>query len=64
VPEGFELAVEGGDRGYYTVYICMNPEGVEYVQTSVAGSKKFIENGQLYIRVGETVYDITGKAIK
>ena len=64
VPEGFELAVEGGDRGYYTVYICMNPEGVENVQTSVTGSEKFIENGQLYIRVGETVYDITGKAIK
>lgn len=64
VPEGFELAVEGGDRGAYTVYIAMNPQGVEEVEDGMMKSEKFIENGKLLIRRGEHVYDVLGKIIK
>ena len=64
VPEGYELAVEGGDRGAYTVFIAMNTQGVEEVEDGVMKSEKFIEDGKLYIRRGEHVYDILGKIIK
>ena len=64
VPQGFEVAVEGGDRGAYTVYIAMNTQGVETVEDGMMKSEKFIENGKLYIRRGEHVYDILGKIIK
>ena len=66
-PEGYELAVEGGDRGAYTVYIQMNPQGVEQpaADSSLKGrGEKFLEDGKLYIRVGERVYDITGNKIQ
>ena len=66
VPEGFELAVEGGDRGQYSVYVKMNNQGVDEVTgygLQVTG-EKFIENGQLYIRVGEAVYNAMGQIIK
>lgn len=64
VPEGFELAIEGGDRGDYTVYIAMNPQGVEEVEDGMTKSEKFIENGTMLIRRGEHVYDVLGKIIK
>ena len=66
VPEGFEVAVEGGDRGAYTVYVKMGAQGVDEVKGEKLEVKgeKFIENGQLYIRVGEAVYDIMGKQIQ
>ena len=66
-PEGYELAVEGGSRGAYTVYIQMNPQGVEQpaADSSLKGrGEKFLEDGKLYIRVGERVYDITGNKIQ
>lgn len=67
LPEGYELAVEGGDRGAYTVYIQMNPQGVEQTasgSSSKGGGEKFLKDGKLYIRVGERVYDITGNKIQ
>ncbi|MBR6118208.1 MAG: hypothetical protein IKQ11_05055 [Paludibacteraceae bacterium] len=66
VPEGFEVAVEGGNRGEYTVYVKMGAQGVDEVKGEKLEVKgeKFIENGQLYIRVGEAVYDIMGKQIQ
>ncbi len=66
VPEGFELAVEGGDRGDYTVYIRMEEEGIEEVTGNglqVTG-EKFMEDGKLFIRVGEQVYDVLGNKIR
>ena len=66
VPEGFELAVEGGDRGQYTVFIKMNDQGVDEVTgygLQVTG-EKFIENGQLYIRVGENKFDARGNRVE
>lgn len=67
LPEGYELAVEGGDRGAYTVYIQMNPQGVEQTasgSSSKGSGEKFLKDGKLYIRVGERVYDITGNKIQ
>lgn len=65
-PEGYELAVEGGDRGAYTVYIAMNPQGVANPSLTLPSreGKKFVENGKLYIRHGEHVYDIFGRIIQ
>ena len=67
VPEGYELAAEGGNRGAYTVYIRMNPQGVEQTasgSSSKGSREKFLKDGKLYIRVGERVYDITGNKIQ
>ncbi len=66
VPEGFGLAVEGGDRGQYTVFVKMNDQGVDEVTgygLQVTG-EKFIENGQLYIRVGENKFDARGNRVE
>ena len=63
IPEGYEVAVEGGDRGNYTVYINMTPEGVEHTQAAAADREKFLKDGKLYIRVNDDVYDILGKKI-
>lgn len=66
-PEGFELALEGGDNGQYTIFFAANaPEGMD--ETKGEGRKakgqKFIENGRLYIRHGEKVYDVLGGRVK
>ena len=63
VPEGYELAVEGGDRGEYTIFIAGAPQGMNDV-TDEMKSSKFIEDGQLFIRVGEKVYDAQGRLIE
>ena len=75
-PSGYTLAVKGTNYG---VYYKMNSargdkdkerqpivEGVKQPSdSSLKGrGEKFIENGKLYIRCGEHVYDIMGKPIK
>ena len=63
-PEGYELAVEGGDRGNYTVYISMDQQGVEDVDLPETSVRKIIYNGQVYfLREGKT-YTLTGSEIK
>ena len=63
-PEGYELAVEGGERGNYTVYISMDQQGVEEVDLPETGVRKIIYNGQVYfLREGRT-YTLTGSEIK
>jgi alpha-amylase len=66
VPEGYELAVEGGERGAYTVFVKMENEGIETVNGDGLRVKgeKFVENGRLYIRVGEKVYDVLGRMVR
>lgn len=64
VPEGFELAVEGGDRGDYTVYVKDEAQGLADVEESMLRSEKFIEDGKIMIRRGERVYDVLGRQIK
>ena len=64
VPEGFELAVEGGDRGQYSVYVKMGNEAVENVEAEQPAVRKIIYNGHVYIlREGQT-YTLTGSEIK
>ena len=73
-PSGYTLAVKGENYG---VYYKTNsdrgdkdknrkPQGIDEVraqQLTVKG-EKFMENGQLFIRVGEKVYDMMGNIIK
>ena len=62
-PEGYELAVEGGDRGQYTVYIQVQSEGVQNTKEKVQRTK-VLKDGQLYIRVGEHMYDARGNRVE
>ena len=62
-PEGYELAVEGGDRGQYTVYIQVQSEDVQNTKEKVQRTK-VLKDGQLYIRVGEHMYDARGNRVK
>jgi len=66
VPDGFQLAVDGGSVGQYTVYVKMNAEGMEEVNGRKPNgeSTKFIRDGKLYIRIGEKTYDILGNEMK
>lgn len=66
VPDGFQLAVDGGSAGQYTVYVKMNAEGMEEVNGRKPNgeSTKFIRDGKLYIRIGEKTYDILGNEMK
>lgn len=63
VPEGYHLALEGGDNGYYTIFISDSEQGVEEVQDTTP-SEKFIRDGKLYIRRGEQLFDILGNKIR
>ena len=74
-PSGFTKAVVGENYG---VYYKMNsargdkdkertPQGIENVQSDNVQStkgEKFMENGQLFIRLGEQVYDVQGRRVK
>ena len=66
LPEGFQLAVDGGSAGQYTVYVKMNAEGMDEVNGRKPNgeSTKFIRDGKLYIRIGEKTYDILGNEMK
>lgn len=64
VPEGFELALEGGDNGDYTIFTQVGM-GVEEVNGNASpATDKFIQDGRLFIRVGEQVFDAQGRLIK
>lgn len=63
VPEGYELAVEGGDRGQYTVYIKLQGEDIQNTKEEVQRTK-VLKDGQLYIRVGEHMYDARGNRVE
>jgi hypothetical protein len=62
VPAGYELALEGGDRGDYTIFI-ETGTGVENVQRDKTPSTKVLRDGKLYIQVGEKTYDIMGREL-
>ena len=73
-PSGYTLAVKGTNYGVY--YKATGNRGdknterhsVDVEQVTVDGQQmkgeKFIENGQLFIRCGEQVYDVMGKRVK
>lgn len=67
VPEGYEKAADGGMYLPYSVFIRMN--GPETALGNTAGAKdagceKFFRDGQLLIRRGEHVYDLTGTRVE
>ena len=65
-PEGFEQVLDGGDAGNYTIFFKEGAQGIGEVTghgLQVTG-EKFVEDGQLFIRVGERVYDVTGRIVK
>ena len=64
VPEGYELAIEGGETAAYTVFVAMYPEGLQTVNGAAAQGQKFIKDGQLFIRINEDVYTILGEKIQ
>lgn len=64
VPAGFELAVEGGTRGAYTVYVQMGEQGMEKVQGDKVQCTKVIKDGKLYLMYEGQMYDIQGKRVK
>ena len=75
-PEGFTLAVKGENYGVY--YKENSPrgnkpdhrvdrtQGIEEVigDEVPAKGEKFIENGKLYIRCGEQIFDVMGRRVK
>ena len=73
-PAGFTKAVTGENYGvYYKVNSQRGdkdkerkPQGIEEVssQSSVVSGEKFMQDGKLYIRCGEQVYDVMGRKIK
>ena len=74
-PSGYTKAVTGENYGvYYKVNSPRGdkdknrtPQGIEIVESQkskVEGGEKFIENGQLYIRCGEQVFDVMGRLVK
>ena len=76
-PEGYTLAVKGTNFGVYyklnapredknndrTPIIPMAIENVEN-ETGAVKAEKFILNGQLYIRLGDKVYDVIGRCVE
>ena len=61
VPEGF---VQMANADHYTVYL-ESGQGIDELPASrQAKAKKFIQDGQLFIRIGDKVYDATGREIK
>lgn len=64
VPDGYVIAIEGGNVGEYTIFYAAGAQGVEEVGDGMRHSEKFIENGKLLIRRGERVYDMLGRIIK
>lgn len=73
-PSGYTKAVTGENYGvYYKVNSARGdkdkerqPQGIEEVKGErlELRGEKFIENGQLYIRCGEQVFDVMGRLVK
>lgn len=70
--DGYTLAASNystkdGHNESFEIWVNSNkpiPTDVENVQSGRAQGAKFIKDGQLYIRVGEKVYDVTGRQLK
>lgn len=65
-PEGYTQVLDGGTAGNYTIFFSKSAQGIQTVsgeRLSVRG-EKFIQDGRLYIRMGEDIYDITGTKIQ
>ena len=63
VPEGYRVALEGGNAGDYTILI-EKTQGIEDVQGQGTKGEKFVKDGQLLIRRGDKVYTLQGQEVK
>ena len=76
-PSGYTLAVKGTNYGvYYKVTSARGDKNTERTDRTAQGidevnslqsslkGEKFIENGKLYIRCGEQVFDVMGRIVK
>ena len=75
-PDGYTLAGKGTNYGvYYKTTTARDdkdksrqpiPESIDNIsgQKSEGAGVKFIQNGQLFLRVGETIYDAQGRIVK
>ena len=65
-PEGYELALEGGEVANFTIFFKASGQGIEEVTGDGLRVKgeKFMKDGQLYIRVNDEVYTILGDKIQ
>ena len=66
VPEGYTQVLDGGTAGNYTIFLSKSAQGIETVsgeRLSVKG-EKFMQDGKLYIRHGEHIYDVTGGKVR
>ena len=73
-PSGYKLAVKGVNYGVYYKETSARgdkntertdrTEGVESVQPEKTEGTKYLRDGKLFIRVGETVYDVQGNRIQ
>ena len=62
VPAGYYVHMNGD---HYTIYM-EGVQGIDEVESGdlkARGGEKFMENGQLYIRCGEQIYDARGTRI-
>ena len=66
VPEGYSLALEGGDVADYTIFYKEGAQGIgELVGDGLqVTGEKFVEDGKLFIRVNDEVYDVLGNKIR
>lgn len=66
VPDGYHVALDGGDVSYYTIYLSDDWDAVEDVNGGAEKVKreKFFRDGKLFIRVGENVFDVLGNKIQ
>ena len=64
VPEGYHLALDGSEYGSeFAIYVSDNVQAIDEVGVQEK-SKKFMKDGNLYIRHGERVYDVTGRVVE
>jgi len=73
-PSGYTKAIVGENYGvYYKTWTTRGdkdkervPQGIDHVQGDVHAAKgeKFMENGELFIRLGEQVFDVQGRRVK
>lgn len=65
-PEGYETVLDGGLFAAYTIFVKMNPQGIDEAKSQklTANSQKFLKDGKLFIRHGANVYDILGNKIE
>ncbi|MBQ2540849.1 MAG: hypothetical protein II551_04290 [Paludibacteraceae bacterium] len=61
-PTGYQQAVKGSDYAMY--YTGNGAQGVEEVRGSNVQTTKYLQDGRLYIRCGEKMYDAQGRLVK